>query len=295
MKTRDMSTRARPQRPPSAVEAMSFDSFKRFFTATCQFYGNNSTIDERRKRLIQSRRLRVDHFHRLIAEVEMSHRIMLWDRQIRFLDVPQSPSRQIAAYLMETFVVQSHIQDPESILEASSDLFVDMNGRTSKCPSLSLRLQNDLLPDPPPAWLKYQLNGKPYPNVVCEVSTTNEFPRHDDLIDAYLSSETSVLLYIGVRVWITSRKFWVVIKKRMRYGHSVAYQMPLAPCHASLMEPLKGVLHIPASKVYGRGIPVPEKACEGYFLDLDELRLEILRLINHLNLRGQSIGYGLGN
>jgi hypothetical protein len=58
----------------------------------------------------------------------------------------------------------------------------------------------------------------------------------------------------------------------MRHRESVGYQMPLAPCHQSMTESLEKVVHIPVSKINGCGIsiPVPEKAAEGYFRDLDE-------------------------
>jgi hypothetical protein len=79
------------------------------------------------------------------------------------LDVPQSLSREIAEYLMETFAKKFHLQDADSIPEASSDLFVDMNRGNPKYPSFSLRLQNDLLPDPPPTWFKYHPKWKTIP------------------------------------------------------------------------------------------------------------------------------------
>ena len=85
-----------------------------------------------------------------------------------------------------------------------------------KRPDASYGIRPRALPNPPPPWVKFLPNGDPYPNVVLEVAVNYESPlklKRD--CHRYFRNTTSVCVWVGIKVWVPGRKFWVAWARPM--------------------------------------------------------------------------------
>jgi len=156
---------------------------------------------------------------------------------------------------------------------------VRLTNRSVKRSDASFKILRRRMPTPPPAWIKFQPNGFPYPNVVVEVAVNNESPQKL-LIDCqrYFSRHTSVRIWIGVKYWTAGRKFWVGWAERRPggIGGRVRSQMRWPPHHHDVNTPTNIVYHIPMTTVYGPNVPMPPNLAPNLDIDTDEIRETIL-------------------
>lgn len=155
-----------------------------------------------------------------------------------------------------------------------------LNNRSKKRPDASFRLLADKIPVPPPNWLRLLPNGMPYPNIVVEVAVNNESPQRllDDA-DRYFTLFTSTTIWIGVKVWVKGKFFWVGWGERAAKGtgaiiHTV---MDWPPNHHPISTPVNHIYQIPMTIAYGSGIAIPQNQPATLDIDVDVIRRRILQ------------------
>jgi hypothetical protein len=151
-----------------------------------------------------------------------------------------------------------------------------------KRPDASYGIRPRALPNPPPPWLKYLPNGDPYPNVVLEVAVNHESPqklKRD--CHRYFDNGTSVCVWIGIKVWVAGRKFWVAWTDRSANGNRgvIHTNMRLPPHHHDINTPVNLVYHIPMQTVYGPGVAIPPNSPATLDIDCDAIRAIIQEFI----------------
>jgi hypothetical protein len=154
-----------------------------------------------------------------------------------------------------------------------------LNNRSVKRPDGSYKFRRRFLPNPPPAWLKFLPNNQPYPCIVFEVAVNHESPAK--LMRDYqrfFTRETSIRIWIGVKVWIAGKKFWVGYATRRPAGDGAAVQtqMQFPPNHHRIDTPTNIVYHIPMQEVFGPTIPVLAGLSPTVDVDVDVIRECIL-------------------
>ena len=164
--------------------------------------------------------------------------------------------------------------------QSNSIIDLPLNFRTKKRPDASFRLDQDKLPSTPPGWIVNLPNGLPTPNVVLEIAVNNEGHRQflEDA-DRYFSPTTSTRVWIGCKVWLAGRKFWVGWGERHPSGigariHSV---MSWPPNHHSWDVPVNHIYQIPMDTIYGPGIAQPPDTPAALNIDVDMIRQRILK------------------
>jgi hypothetical protein len=203
-------------------------------------------------------------------------RIALIDGKIRFDEIPQPPHGEVVGYLTGWISNSIGIFLPNAILMPCTDngmytqIAYDANcedivlsPNRKKRPDFSWRLDRHLLPNPPPAWLILDASGQTTANLVLEIVVENESP--DTLMsdcDAYFGAGTSTTVWVGVKIWLAGRKFWVGWAERSATGVGALHhtQMHWVPNHTSFLNPVNIIYQIPMQTVYGAGIPVPAGA-----------------------------------
>jgi hypothetical protein len=149
-----------------------------------------------------------------------------------------------------------------------------------KRPDLSYRIKESNLPNPIPLWLKLQADGKPYPNIVCEVEVSNESSTTllNDM-NRYFSNMTSTRIWIGVKVWVASKKFWCGWAERNTNGVGGLLHAALGwepPARSDISVPVNITYNIPMKDVYGPGITWPPNTPPTLDINVDDIRAEIL-------------------
>jgi hypothetical protein len=86
---------------------------------------------------------------------------------------------------------------------------------------------------------------------------------------------------VGVKIWLADRKFWVGWGERAANGVGavVHSQMLWVPNHASFLVPTNIVYQIPMQTAFGQGVPVPPGIAATLDIDVEMIRLEIVRSI----------------
>jgi hypothetical protein len=153
------------------------------------------------------------------------------------------------------------------------------NPPSKKRPDGSWQLNLNRLPGPPPGWVVLLPDGLACPNVVLEVAVNHELS--NQLIsdcNHYFSNDTSVTVWIGVKIYVHSRKFWVGWAERAAGGTGAAIhtQMQFPPNHKSYAQPVGIIYHIPMATVFGVGVPVPAGLSATLDIDTDEIAQRIV-------------------
>jgi len=144
-----------------------------------------------------------------------------------------------------------------------------------KRPDASFRIRRRALPNPPPGWIRFLQNGAPYPNVVVEVAVNNEGPaKLKSDCHRYFSNTTSICVWIGVKIWLRGKKFWVGWAERAPAGNraTIHTDMRFPPHHHPIDTPVNLVYHIPMQTVYGNGVPIPPTSPPTLDIDCDWIR-----------------------
>ena len=157
-----------------------------------------------------------------------------------------------------------------------------LTNRCKKRPDYSYQIRKPRIPNPPPAWMKFLPDGLPYPNIVVEVAVNNESPEKFMLYaDRYFSALSSVHVWIGVKVWLKEKKFWVGWGERAPggIGATIHTTMSWPSLHSSINTAVNTVYNIPMPLIYGPGIPIPPNAPPTLDIDVDEIRLQIVEVL----------------
>ena len=116
--------------------------------------------------------------------------------------------------------------------------------------------------------------------MVAEVAVNHEGPnRLLDDAGRYFGVNTSIRVWIGVKVWLKGRKFWVGWGERAAGGAGVVIHtnMFFPPNHHSIDNPVNVVYNIPMTTVYGPGVPIPQTNAATLDIDTDAIRRVILQ------------------
>ena len=153
---------------------------------------------------------------------------------------------------------------------------------SKKRPDYSWQLRPAQIPIPAPQWIKYLPDGMPCPNIVLEVAVNDESPgellRYADL---YFSPMSSIRLWIGVKVWVNGKKFWVGWGERAAsgFGAIIHTDMQWPPNHHPIHTPINLTYSIPIQLVFGPVIPIPATAPNALEIDVDAVRRTILEVL----------------
>jgi hypothetical protein len=156
---------------------------------------------------------------------------------------------------------------------------VHCDNRNKKRPDASYKIRRPDIPAPPPAWLKFLPNGQPYPNLVVEVAVNNESPtRLLGDMQRYFRRETSVRIWIGVKYWTASGKFWCewAGRRPVGLGGRLHTQMLWPPHHHDIDVATNIVYSIPMATIFGPQIPIPAALPAVLTIDTDVIRRTIL-------------------
>ena len=158
-------------------------------------------------------------------------------------------------------------------------------GNSKKRPDASWRIRKSHIPNPRPAWIKLLPNNPynlPFPSIVVEVAVNNESPTIlQAFAQRYFAASTSVRLYVGVKIWLAEKRFWVGWGERRPNGTGcrLTSNMAWPPNAWSITNPVNLVYQIPIATVYGQGIPIPANAPATLDISVEEIRREIIEVI----------------
>jgi len=130
--------------------------------------------------------------------------------------------------------------------------------------------------------MKFLPDGLPYPTIVVEVSVNNEsLPKLLDYADEYFSATSSTSVWIGVKVWVMSKKFWVGWGERApaEIGATIHTTMDGPPRHSPINIPVNTVYNIPMTLIYGTGIPTPPDGFPTLDINVEEIRQVIAEIL----------------
>jgi len=113
-----------------------------------------------------------------------------------------------------------------------------------------------------------------------EIAVNNEGP--NKLINdthRYFAANTSIRVWIGVKVWLQGRKFWVRWGERNPNGVDAVIHtgMSFPPNHHSIDNPVNLVYNIPMTAVYGPGVPIHASNAGTLDTDTDAVRRIIMQ------------------
>ena len=253
---------------------------------------HTSLISPELRNHIESYEITMEQFDRITRNRQFQRYIALIDGRVRFSELPKAPHGEIIGDLV--LIISNQLTGPNGLplLIMVSDngihswrnfpigaVDVPCDNRTLKRPDASFKIRRANVPTPPPAWLKFQGNGQPYPNLVVEVPVNNESPtRLLDDMQRYFRRGTSVRVWIGVKYWAASRKFWCGWAERRLggVGGRLHTQMHWPPDHHDITVATNIVYSIPMVTVFGPNIPIPPALPPILTIDSDAIRGTIL-------------------
>lgn len=159
------------------------------------------------------------------------------------------------------------------------------NATSAKQPDSSFRPKN--LPAPTPLnGLKYQPNTrKHYPTFVFEIAFTNESQNHlsTDANDKYFNADTSVQVWLGLKIDRTNNLFWAGWGRRNANGtglwlieqtednRGVATYLPVYPNPGIA---LPGQFTIPSTLIF-HPLPLPPSVPSNLVIPIEEMRSQL--------------------
>jgi hypothetical protein len=123
------------------------------------------------------------------------------------------------------------------------------------------------------------VDGVPTASVVVEVAVNHEGPaKFMSDCQAYFAANTSTTVWIGVKVWLAGRKYWVGWAERSPTGVGAVIhtQMQWPPNHSTYIVPTNIVYQIPMVTVFGADVPIPAGVPATLDIDTDLIREVIL-------------------
>jgi Uma2 family endonuclease len=270
--------------PPVALK-----DIRPLFNRVYKAWSQREHVDKKEMSNVNKHYVTVDDFVRLTESRELHKYIALINNRIRFDEIPLKPHGQIISYLTDFLSEQFQTNQPGNVLYGAADngmasysmltmADVPLN-RGLKRPDLSYSIRPRAQPDPAPNWILFRPDGEPYPNLVVEVAVNHESPtKLMEDCHRYFHNSTSIRVWIGIKVWIVGRKFWVGWGERNVAGNRalIHTSMRLPPHCSSIQTPVNLVYHIPMATVYGPGIAMPPNSPATLDIDCDALRLIVL-------------------
>ena len=233
----------------------------------------------------------MDLFDKLTLRKRYQNRIAFVDSKVRFDEIPVKPHGQIIGHLnykitqmlgqdlaTPTFMpVEDNGMSPPTMNANYQD--VCLSAVRKKRPDASWAIRFNRLPDPPPPWIQLDADGVPTASLVLEVAVNNEGPaKFMNDCEAYFAANTSTTVWIGVKVWLAGRKYWVGWAHRspMGVGAVIQSHMQWPPNHSTYTVPTNIVYQIPMATVFGAGVPIPEGVAATLDIETDQIREVIL-------------------
>ena len=264
-----------------SLPQMSRNEFRKLFNSAYSEFYNHNNLSNLTKEKISAQDVDVEEFLQLTAKKQNARYISLLDGRILFHEVPNAPHGQIIGYLNRAIDAQID----HTILQQCTDNDLFLTNRCHKRPDSSFGIRKPQIPNPRPPWLKLLPNdkyGMPYPNIVVEVAVNNESPAVlQDFAQKYFSRNTSVRLWIAVKIWLGGKRYWVGWGERRPAGSGcrIHTSMGWPPNAERVTAATNLVYHIPMPLVYGPGIPVPANAPNSLHINVDGIRQEIAAVI----------------
>lgn len=206
--------------------------------------------------------------------------ISLLDGRIIFHEIPNAPHGEVIAKIHD--IIWRQVD--HTTFQGCSDNDCRL-GNSKKRPDASWGIRKNQIPVPRPAWLKILPNSPyklPFPSIVVEVAVNNEGPATiQAFAQRYFAASTSVRVWVGVKIWLASQRFWVGWGERRPAGHGcrIHSSMSWSPNAWSFTAPVNIVYHIPMATVYGPGIAIPPDVPPTLDIDVEEIRQEIVGVI----------------
>ena len=289
-RTRSIST---PATQPDNSESVSPHEFKAIYNGVYQRFYRLKKISAEDESQIAAYEVDIDEFVRLTEHKQYAGYISLIDGRVIFHEVPNAPHGQVIDYLVISITSQLNLtmfagavdngrssRSPRFCVAYTLDM--PLTNRSLKRPDYSWQLRKQKIPTPPPSWMKFLPDGFPYPNIVVEVEVNNESPAQlINYANMYFSADTSVRLWIAVKVWLVGKKFWVGWGERASTGTGVTLHTAMAwpPEHLSIATPVDIIYNIPMTVIYGPGIPIPPNTPPTLEISVEEIRQRIVEFI----------------
>jgi len=258
-----------PHEPQAPPRQLTVREFSKLFNTTYQEFYRARKLSERTYQLIQAQQVDMEFFVRLTNKKKLEKYISLYEGTVIFHPVPNSPHGELIGRL--------HAND------------MQLTPRTLKRPGMSFGLQSSAIPNPPPTWLKFLPQGHAasfLPSIVAEVNVTDESPSVLlNYAQKYFSESTSVRIWVGVKVWLRSRQFWVGWGERQVNGSGCQVHSSMAwpPNSSSINTPVNIIYRIPMTMVYGPGLAMPPDAPATLDIDVEEIRQLLEGTITYLS------------
>lgn len=275
--TLDTAQSSQPVDPQPQLPEAKF--VKVFHSAYNEFYHNNALSDTTRK-LIENQEVEIELFDRLTEKKQNQRYLSLLDGRIIFHELPNAPHGQVIDRMHD--IVWRQID--HTTFQGCSDNDCRI-GNSKKRPDASWGIRKSHIPNPRPGWIKLLPNNPydlPFPSIVVEIAVNNESPAVlQAFAQRYFAASTSVRLYIGVKIWLAGKRFWVGWGERRANGTGCRLQSNMAwpPNAWSVTNPVNLVYQIPMTTVYGPGIPIPANSPATLDISVEEIRQEIISVI----------------
>jgi hypothetical protein len=252
---------------------------KVFNSAYNEFYQNNALSDTTRK-LIEEQDVDIELFDHLTLKKQNQRYISLLDGRIIFHELPNAPHGEVIGRIHDIVWRQIDHGTFQGCMDNDCRI-----GNSKKRPDASWRIRKSHIPNPRPAWIKLLPNDPynlPFRSIVVEVAVNNESPAIlQAFAQRYFAASTSVRLYVGVKIWLAEKRFWVGWGERRPNGTGcrLTSNMAWPPNAWSITNPVNLVYQIPIATVYGQGIPIPANAPATLDISVEEIRREIIGVI----------------
>jgi len=150
---------------------------------------------------------------------------------------------------------------------------VRLSAGRKKRPDAPWRLRSDRLPNPP-TWLTLDAENVPKASIVLEVAVTEKWDDFMDDCQAYFRANTSIQLWVVVKVWVPVRKFWIGWAERAATGAGAVIhsQMVGTPNHTTYANPTNITYHIQVAIAFGAGVPIPAGLAVNIDIPVDDVR-----------------------
>jgi Uma2 family endonuclease len=275
--TLDMTSLSQPVDPQSQLSEAQF--IKVFNSAYNEFYQNNALSDTTRK-LIEAQDVDIELFDHLTEKKQNQRYISLLDGRIIFHELPNAPHGEIIDRIHD--IIWRQIDHDTFQGCSDNDCCI---GNSKKRPDASWRIRKSHIPNPRPTWIKLLPNNPynlPFPSIIVEVVVNNEsLAILEAFAQQYFAASTSVRVYVGVKIWLVEKRFWVGWGERRPNGTGcrLTSNMAWPPNAWPIANPVDLVYQIPMTTVYGPGIPIPENAPATLDISVEEIRQEIIGVI----------------
>jgi hypothetical protein len=254
--------------------------FKEVFNNIYQHFYEHHSISEVDQKVISNQSIEIEEFDVLTERKQYQRYISLLDGRIIFHEIPNAPHGEVIAHVHDA--VWSQLD--HATFQGCSDNDLPLSNIFKKRPDSSCRIRQSRLPNPLPPSIKIipgSIFNVPFQSIVIDVAVNHEsLAMFQRFADSYFSAHTSINVWIGVKIWIEGKKYWVGWAERQAgsTGCTIHSQTAWPPQHSSILTPINLIYNIPMDLVYG-AIPIPPGAPNALQIDVESIRTEILEII----------------